>query len=174
MGQSSDGAPQSGCGSALSPNQLRIRRLPVPAGPSLNLVPRRSGASNSVHPSQTVNGGIKDGIYRVAHRPKPSCSSRSSPLHTDTPSVFLPNFGCPGMSKESPVGKAQRRTSPSGGAGSRTRAAGLLQSRAHGAGRGLHCRWGGPARFCRCRAGPCTSQRPTSQDHHPRSTICLI
>ena len=61
----------------------------MPAGPSLNLVPRRSGASTSVHPSQTVNDGIKDGTDGGTHRPKSSHSSRSGPLHTDTPSVSV-------------------------------------------------------------------------------------
>jgi hypothetical protein len=68
---------------------------PAPAQPSpLNPPVRVSSRSrsnlepsNSVHPSQTVNGGIKDGIDRVTHRPKPFHSSRSSLLHTDTLSV---------------------------------------------------------------------------------------
>jgi hypothetical protein len=67
-------APTS-AGSAISPE---------PSDPGLKQVPR---PSNSVHPSQTVNDGIKDGTDGGTHRPKPSHSSRSGPLHTDTLSV---------------------------------------------------------------------------------------
>ncbi|QNI79227.1 hypothetical protein SynRS9909_01239 [Synechococcus sp. RS9909] len=67
-------------GSAVSPEH---------SGPGLKQVPLQSGASNSVHPSQTVNDGIKDGTDGGTHRPKPSHSSRSGPLHTDTLSVFF-------------------------------------------------------------------------------------
>jgi len=58
-----------------------------PSDPGLKQAPRQSEALNSVHPSQTVNDGIKDGTDGGTHRPKPSHGSRSGPLHTDTLSV---------------------------------------------------------------------------------------
>ncbi|MEA5417558.1 hypothetical protein, partial [Synechococcus sp. BA-132 BA5] len=78
-------APTS-AGSAISPE---------PSDPGLKQVPSNLEPSNSVHPSQTVNGGIKDGIDRVAQRPKPFHSSRSSLLHTDTLSVSGLKTGIP-------------------------------------------------------------------------------
>jgi hypothetical protein len=60
---------------------------PEPSGSGLKRVSLQSGDSNSVHPSQTVNDGIKDGTEGGTHCPKPSRSSRSGPLHTDTLSV---------------------------------------------------------------------------------------
>ena len=68
---------------------------PEPSVPGLKQVPRQSGASNSVHPSQTVNDGIKDGADGGTHRPKPSHSSRSGPLHTDTLSVLCVSAAMP-------------------------------------------------------------------------------
>ena len=61
---------------------------PEPSGPGLKQFHSNLEPSNSVHPSQTVNDGIKDGTDGGTHRLKPSHSSRSSPLHTDTLSVF--------------------------------------------------------------------------------------
>ena len=86
---------------------------PEPSVPGLKQVPRQSGASNSVHPSQTVNDGIKDGTDGGTHRPKSSHSSRSGPLHTDTLSVaFLCAKG--GMQGRVPTVRhaAWRKSSP--------------------------------------------------------------
>ena len=65
--------PQAGATALLQP-------LPVPGQ-------QRSGASNGVQPSQTVNDGIKDGIDTATHRPKSSHSSRSGLPYTATLSV---------------------------------------------------------------------------------------
>jgi hypothetical protein len=66
-------APQAGATALMPPLQVPERQ--------------GSGVSNSVHPSQTVNGGIKDGTDSTTHRPKSFHSSRSGPLYTDTLSV---------------------------------------------------------------------------------------
>ena len=80
--------PQAGAIALMPP-------LPVPER-------QRSGASNSVHPSQTVNDGIKDGTDGGTHRLKPSHSSRSRPLHTDTLSVSGSRTGIPEGSRDVP------------------------------------------------------------------------
>jgi len=50
-----------------------------------------------------VNDGIKDGIDGDTHRPKPSHSSRSGPLHTDTLSVSGLKTGIPKGSRDVPI-----------------------------------------------------------------------
>jgi hypothetical protein len=66
--------------------------LPVPER-------QRSGASNRVPPSQTVNGGIKDGIGNTSHRPTPSHNSRFRAPHTDAPSVIHATGPAPARSR---------------------------------------------------------------------------
>lgn len=60
-----------------------------------------SEGRNPAHPSQTVNDGIRDGTDGGSHCPKPSHSSRSGPLHTDTLSVSGSPTGFPRASVKS-------------------------------------------------------------------------